>query len=251
MPGWRAASLAAMTDYGHALEFGVFVTPSSQDAGAVVALATLADRSGLDLVSFQDHPYQPRFLDTWTLLSFVAARTTRVRSRRTSLNLPLRDPAIVARAVASLDVLSGGRMELGLGAGAFWDAIEAMGGRAADAGQSVDALEEAIDVIRALWDVGQTEPARFEGSLLPARRRGARARAGARRRDLGRRVQAAHAAPDRPQGGRLAPEPVLPPGGRPGRGKRGDRRGRRRGRPRPVRDPQAAERPRRAHAGRS
>ena len=44
------------------------------------------------------------------------------------LSLPLRPPAVLARAAASLDLLSGGRFELGLGAGAFWDAIEAMGG---------------------------------------------------------------------------------------------------------------------------
>jgi len=153
-----------MSDYGHDLEFGVFITPSSRDAETVVALATVADRSGLDLVSFQDHPYQEQFLDTWTLLSFVAARTSRVRITPNVLNLPLRDPVIVARAVASLDLLSGGRAELGIGAGAFWDAIEAMGGRRLSAGQSVDALEEAIDVIRSLWDVGQPGKARFDGS---------------------------------------------------------------------------------------
>ena len=48
------------------------------------------------------------------------------------LNLPLRPPAVLARSAASLDLLSGGRFELGLGAGAFWDAIEAMGGRRLD-----------------------------------------------------------------------------------------------------------------------
>jgi alkanesulfonate monooxygenase SsuD/methylene tetrahydromethanopterin reductase-like flavin-dependent oxidoreductase (luciferase family) len=153
-----------MSDYGHDLEFGVFVTPASQDADTVLELATLADRAGLDLVSFQDHPYQTRFLDTWTLLSFVAARTSRVRLTANVLNLPLRDPAIVARAVASLDILSGGRAELGIGAGGFWDAIEAMGGRRLTAGQSVDALEEAIDVIRSLWDVEQPGNVHFDGS---------------------------------------------------------------------------------------
>jgi hypothetical protein len=153
-----------MPDYGHELQFGVFITPAAQNAETVVSLATLADRVGLDLVSFQDHPYQARFLDTWTLLSFVAARTSRVRIAANVLNLPLRPPAIVARSVASLDILSGGRAELGIGAGAFWDGIEAMGGRRLSPGQSVDALEEAIDVIRALWDVGEPGTASYDGS---------------------------------------------------------------------------------------
>jgi alkanesulfonate monooxygenase SsuD/methylene tetrahydromethanopterin reductase-like flavin-dependent oxidoreductase (luciferase family) len=87
-----------------------------------------------------------------------------VRIAANVLNLPLRDPAVVARSVASLDILSGGRAELGIGAGAFWDAIAAMGGRRLSARQSVDALEEAIDVIRALWDVGQPQAARLGGS---------------------------------------------------------------------------------------
>ena len=138
-------------DYGHELEFGVFITPSNRQPEAVVELAVLADRAGLDLVSFQDHPYQPRFLDTWTLLSYVAARTQRVRLAPNVLNLPLRPPAVLARAVAALDLLSGGRVELGIGAGAFWDGIEALGGRRLRPGQSVDALEEAIGLIRALW----------------------------------------------------------------------------------------------------
>ena len=66
-----------MSDYGHDLQFGVFITPSNQTPEAVIELWVLADNSGLDLVTFSDHPYQPRFLDAWTLLSFVAARTTR------------------------------------------------------------------------------------------------------------------------------------------------------------------------------
>lgn len=152
-----------MGDYGHDLEFGVFITPGAAEAGRVVELAVLADRRGLDLVTFQDHPYQSRFLDAWTLLSFVAARTSRVRVAANVHNLPLRPPAVLARSVASLDILSGGRAELGIGAGAFWDAIAAMGGPRRSPRESVDALEEAIDVIRALWDVGQGRGVRLDG----------------------------------------------------------------------------------------
>jgi alkanesulfonate monooxygenase SsuD/methylene tetrahydromethanopterin reductase-like flavin-dependent oxidoreductase (luciferase family) len=78
--------------------------------------------------------------------------------------LPLRPPAVVARAAASLDLLSGGRFELGLGAGAFWDAIEAMGGRRLTPGQSVDALSEAIDIIRGIWDVENRSHFRIDGT---------------------------------------------------------------------------------------
>jgi alkanesulfonate monooxygenase SsuD/methylene tetrahydromethanopterin reductase-like flavin-dependent oxidoreductase (luciferase family) len=152
-----------MTDYGHELEFGVFVTPSSQQPDAVVELAQLADQAGLDLVTFQDHPYQPAFLDTWTLMSYAAARTERVRLAGNVLNLPLRGPAVLARSVASLDLLSGGRVELGIGAGGFWDAIEAMGGRRLRPGQAVDALAEALEIIRAVWDTGTRGGIRLAG----------------------------------------------------------------------------------------
>ena len=150
-------------DYGHPLRFGAFITPSAADPQVPVALATVAEASGLDLVAFQDHPYQPAFLDTWTLLSFVAAQTSRIRIAPDVLNVPLRPPAVVARSAASLDLLSGGRFDLALGAGGFWDAIEAMGGRRLTPGQAVTALEEAIDVIRALWDTGERRAAFTDG----------------------------------------------------------------------------------------
>ncbi|WP_242624260.1 LLM class flavin-dependent oxidoreductase [Micromonospora kangleipakensis] len=140
-----------MTDYGHELIFGSFLTPTAGQPEQVVALAKLCEQVGLDLATFQDHPYQPNFLDTWTLMSFVAAATSRIRLAGNVLNLPLRQPVVLARSVASLDLLSGGRVELGLGAGAFWEAIEAVGGRRLTPGQAVEALDEAIRVIREIW----------------------------------------------------------------------------------------------------
>jgi alkanesulfonate monooxygenase SsuD/methylene tetrahydromethanopterin reductase-like flavin-dependent oxidoreductase (luciferase family) len=133
------------------VRLGVFVVPSAEEPGRTLAQIDAADELGLDLVGVQDHPYQRRFLDTWTLLSYAAARTRRVTLLPDVANLPLRNPAVLAKAAASLDVLSPGRVELGLGAGAFWDGIAAMGGPRLDGPASVDALEEAIAVIRGMW----------------------------------------------------------------------------------------------------
>jgi Luciferase-like monooxygenase/Hemerythrin HHE cation binding domain len=153
-----------VTDYGHELAFGVFLTPGNEQPQRVVELAQLAEAVGLDLVTFQDHPYQPAYLDTWTLMSYVAARTQRITLAGNVLNLPLRQPAVLARSLASLDLLSGGRVELGIGAGGFWDAIEAMGGRRLSPGQAVDALGEAIEIIRQVWDTSTRGGVRFHGS---------------------------------------------------------------------------------------
>jgi hypothetical protein len=79
------------------------------------------------------------------------------------LNLPLRQPVVLARAAASLDLLSGGRLELGLGAGGFWDAIEASGGRRLEPGQAVDALDEAIRIIREIWAADTRGGVRVDG----------------------------------------------------------------------------------------
>lgn len=151
--------------YGHELHFGTFITPGNNPPEVAVDLGILSEQLGFDLVTYQDHPYQPRFLDTWTLLSWVAARTERIHLAPNVLNLPLRQPAVAARAAASLDLLSHGRFDLGLGAGAFWDAIEAMGGRRLTPGQAVDALGEAIDIIRAIWDVADRTVLRTDGEF--------------------------------------------------------------------------------------
>lgn len=153
-----------MTDYGHGLLFGTFITPVNHPSTQAVDLAMLADRAGLDLVTFQDHPYQASFHDTWTLLSYVAARTSTVRLSGNVLNLPLRQPAVLARAAASLDLLSGGRVELGLGAGGFVDAIHAMGGPRRSPGEATAALEEAITVIREVWAADKPGPVKVDGT---------------------------------------------------------------------------------------
>jgi alkanesulfonate monooxygenase SsuD/methylene tetrahydromethanopterin reductase-like flavin-dependent oxidoreductase (luciferase family) len=143
------------------LKLGIFVVPDAQNAASTVAQIIEADRSGLDLVGVQDHPYQWRFFDTWTLLAYVAGRTERIRLLSDVLNLPLRLPTMIAKSVASLDGLSDGRVDLGIGAGAFWDAVAAMGGPRRTPKESVDALEEALTILRSFWS-GQRS-VRFEG----------------------------------------------------------------------------------------
>lgn len=154
-----------MPDYGHDLLFGSFITPSNADPQVPVKLAQVSERAGLDLATFQDHPYQPGFHDTWTLLSYVAARTETIHLAPNVANLPLRQPAVLARSAASLDLLSGGRIELGLGAGGFWDAIEAMGAPRRTPGESVQALTEAIEIIRAIWAADERGGVRVNGEF--------------------------------------------------------------------------------------
>jgi alkanesulfonate monooxygenase SsuD/methylene tetrahydromethanopterin reductase-like flavin-dependent oxidoreductase (luciferase family) len=138
-------------DYVRPLEFGISVVPLASQLERIEDAVRTAEAGGLDLVGIQDHPYQWRYVDTWTLIAWLAARTARIRFFPDVANLPLRPPAVLAKAVASLDALSGGRVELGLGAGSFWAAIGAMGGPVRSAGESVDALEEAIRIVRLAW----------------------------------------------------------------------------------------------------
>ncbi|MEV6608383.1 LLM class flavin-dependent oxidoreductase [Kutzneria sp. NPDC051319] len=135
------------------LMFGALLEQSAERPQDVIELAVLMEQVGLDVVTLSDHPYWPERLDTIALLSAIVTRTSRITVLSNLLNLPLRPPAALARTAATLDILSGGRFELGLGAGAqqMWESILAEGGPARSAGESIEALEEATELIRALW----------------------------------------------------------------------------------------------------
>jgi alkanesulfonate monooxygenase SsuD/methylene tetrahydromethanopterin reductase-like flavin-dependent oxidoreductase (luciferase family) len=138
-------------DYGRPVQFGVFITPDATQPQRAQDLAMLADELGFDVIGVQDHPYQRRFFDTWTLLVAMAMRTKRVTVFPDVANLPLRPPLRMSKDAAALARTAGGRFELGLGAGGFWDAIKAIGGPVRTPGESVASLEEAIQVIRLMW----------------------------------------------------------------------------------------------------
>jgi alkanesulfonate monooxygenase SsuD/methylene tetrahydromethanopterin reductase-like flavin-dependent oxidoreductase (luciferase family) len=148
-------------DYGHGLEFGYFLVPEAGDPRGVLDTARLADRLGYDLLAVQDHPYQPAHLDSLALLGVILGETERVRVFQDVGNLPLRPPAVFAKAAATLDLLSGGRFEAGLGGGGFLDAARAMGAPALTPGESLEALEEAVAILRASWSAAPG--LRFEG----------------------------------------------------------------------------------------
>jgi alkanesulfonate monooxygenase SsuD/methylene tetrahydromethanopterin reductase-like flavin-dependent oxidoreductase (luciferase family) len=148
-----------MADHGRQVRFGYFLIPNAADP--LLSTAQQVERLGLDYVGVQDHPYQRRFVDTWTLLAMIAATTSQLRVFPDVANLPLRPPAVLAKAAASLDVLSGGRVELGLGAGGFPDATAAYGGPRRSPGEALAALAEAVEVIRKVWS-GERN-LRFEG----------------------------------------------------------------------------------------
>jgi len=140
--------------------FGVSVTPA-RDVARVRELAVTADVGGLDLIGVQDHPYAAPMLDAFALIGHLLDHTERIRLFPDVANLPLRPPAMLARTAAALNLISGGRFELGIGAGGYWDAITTMGVPRRTTGEALRALEEAITIVRELWRPDHT--VRFDG----------------------------------------------------------------------------------------
>jgi alkanesulfonate monooxygenase SsuD/methylene tetrahydromethanopterin reductase-like flavin-dependent oxidoreductase (luciferase family) len=133
------------------LQVGISIIPDTGSLDRSRELVRVADEGALALVGVQDHPYQHHFFDTWSLIPTLLAETKRISFFTDVASLPLRPPAVMAKAAASLDVLSGGRFELGLGGGALPELIANFGGPRRTPGETVEAVDEAIDVLRLLW----------------------------------------------------------------------------------------------------
>ena len=138
-----------------------------ENAHALVDMASRADELGFDSVWVHDHVFNVGhvldriggrpYYEPMTFLSFVAARTRRVRLGTSVLVLPYHNPVRLAKAAATLDVLCGGRLVMGVGVGLIEKEMQAMGTPFAERGAYTD---EAIAVMRALW---ATEEPRFAG----------------------------------------------------------------------------------------
>jgi alkanesulfonate monooxygenase SsuD/methylene tetrahydromethanopterin reductase-like flavin-dependent oxidoreductase (luciferase family) len=134
------------------LLFGVNVSTSASPGADPVAEAQRAEALGFEFVSASDHPCGGRpTYETWTMLCWMLAGTSRIKVASRVLGVPYRSPAMVAKMAESLDRLSGGRLILGLGAGASDDEFRAFGLSVPSPRDKVDGLEEAIRVMRGLW----------------------------------------------------------------------------------------------------
>jgi alkanesulfonate monooxygenase SsuD/methylene tetrahydromethanopterin reductase-like flavin-dependent oxidoreductase (luciferase family) len=146
--------------------FGINVTPTANGVDNAFEIAKISDNLGIDLISVQDHPYNGSFLDTWTLITALATSTKNIHFLTNVADVPLRHPPLLAKSAATLDILTKGRVELGIGAGAFWSAIKGYGGPSRTPAEAVDALEEAIQVIRLIWNIdGSNSRVSFNGKF--------------------------------------------------------------------------------------
>ncbi|MEU8249928.1 LLM class flavin-dependent oxidoreductase [Nonomuraea sp. NPDC048916] len=142
--------------------FGLGISTSAAAGADPVGDARRAESLGFDFVSASDHPCgsEPTY-EVWTLLTWVAAATTRIRLATRVLGVPYRSPAMVAKMAESLHRLSGGRLILGLGGGYSDEEFRAFGLGVPSPREKVDGMVEAVQIIRGLW----SEPGfSFEGS---------------------------------------------------------------------------------------
>ena len=163
-----------MSDYGHQITFGLSLYPSVDLLEETEQLAQAADAAGLEYLAIQDHAYNPDFLDVWTLITYLAAGTDRISFFPDVADLQLRPPTILVKAAASLSVLTGGRIVLGVGGGASADGIAAMGGTRRNAPEMITFTEEALQIMRQ----AQRAARATAGRARPAGDRRRRPRAG-------------------------------------------------------------------------
>jgi alkanesulfonate monooxygenase SsuD/methylene tetrahydromethanopterin reductase-like flavin-dependent oxidoreductase (luciferase family) len=151
------------------ITFGLDV-PAELAVGDPVTNARRAETLGFDFVSTNDHVLgpEPRY-EGWTLLTWLAAGTTRIRIASRVIGVPYREPALLGKMAETLDRLSGARLILGLGAGSGESEFRAMGLPESTVGGRVRALEEAIHIIRGLW---QQPILTYEGERYVAREAG-------------------------------------------------------------------------------
>ncbi|HLI46330.1 MAG TPA: LLM class flavin-dependent oxidoreductase [Geobacterales bacterium] len=144
--------------------FALNIDPYSAYIDDEIKIAKIADEHGIDIISMQDHPYNGNFLDTWTFLTYLASITEKVRIMTNVANTPLRNPVMLAKQASTLDRITKGRVELGIGAGAFWDGIRSFGLEKKDPKEAFEAFKDAINIMRIFFSITRdNELASYEG----------------------------------------------------------------------------------------
>ena len=144
---------------------GVMLPQLRMDPAAIEARVLAAEEAGLHSVWFMDHLAAPALpeadaLEGWTLASFLAARTERIGLSTGILIASVHHPLMLAKRLATIDVLSGGRMRLGVGVGWMREELDALDVEFSSRGRRLD---EVIDAMRAVW---REDEASFHGEFF-------------------------------------------------------------------------------------
>lgn len=142
----------------HVWRFDWAASPTGMGAG-IRSLAERAEAVGVRTLSFMDHYFQMEgrapvddpMLEGYTALGFVAARTERLRLRLLVTGVTYRHPGLLAKAVTTLDVLSGGRAELGIGAAWYEREHRGLGVLFPPVAERFERLEEAVQICLQMW----------------------------------------------------------------------------------------------------
>ncbi|MDQ2874036.1 MAG: LLM class flavin-dependent oxidoreductase [Actinomycetota bacterium] len=134
------------------LLFGVNIPSAAGPDSDPAGQARAAERLGFDFVSASDHPgsASPVF-ENWTMLTWIAAATSRITVMPRVLGVPLRLPALLAKAAEALSRLSDGRLILGLGAGYDDQELASLGLAAGTPGDKLRGLQDAVRIMGGLW----------------------------------------------------------------------------------------------------
>lgn len=150
------------------LRFGVYVPQLKTDVAAVIEQAQAAEAAGFDSFWLMDHLLAPGAppcdtLESWTLLTALACSTSTLRLGHLVGCAPFRHPSLLAKMAATLDQISGGRLELGLGWGSVESELATFGFPAASRRERSDSLGETLQILDLMF---AGEPFDFTGKFF-------------------------------------------------------------------------------------
>lgn len=145
------------------VRFGLGLDGAAHRTAHLLDHAVRADRDGLDVVTVADHPWSEQEVDAYAALGVVLGRTRRVTGAVNVTNTPSRPAPVLARTLAALSALSGGRVVLGIGAGGAHPPVTGLGVERLSPAAAVRQMAEAITVVRAL--TGGGGPVHLDGEF--------------------------------------------------------------------------------------